>query len=272
MPYRNAYLGVILLLVLAGFAFWPSYFSRLAETRWPFHLHGVTATLWMLLLIAQNVTIHQRRRALHRQVGIATLMVIPLFSAAGLMMVHTMNAADSEFATLFGPRLGFVDAVAVVAFAGFCYAALANRRNPFLHGGYMLVTALLLVMATVSRLNPFNYLERLAPEASRAQQFDVAFDVSTLCVFLAIAALYLPNRRHAAPFVAIGAVTIIQWVGYYRIDQVPVWGRINDAMAAAPMLLMGAIGLAIGIAAVGLGWRASGSADRTSGDAAAATA
>lgn len=258
MPYRYAYLGVSALFVLAIVAFWPSYFSRLGTTSWPLHLHGITATLWMLLLIAQGYVISSGRRALHRQLGRSVFALVPLFTAGGLIVVYTMNAADSPFADVQGPRLGFVDVVATGAFAGLCYAALANRRNVHLHGGYMLATAILLIMPTVTRLHPFDYTARLLPDATGFERFDLAFNVSASFALAAVAVLYVCNRRHAAPFVAIAAISLLQWAGYYLVQDLQMWSAVMDGMTAMPILLIGTIGFLIGAAAVSLGWRAGG--------------
>lgn len=262
MPYRYGYLGVVLLLVLAGFAFWPSYYGRLGEATWPFHLHGVTATVWMLLLVGQQVAIQRGSRALHRAVGRSMLVIVPLFTAAGLMMVQSMTASDRPFATTLGNRLGFIDGLAVVAFAGLCYGALAYRRNVWLHAGYLLVTPLLLVMAVVTRLNPFGYVDRLAPGGSMVEQFAIQFDIASVLVLGAAAALYLSHRRYAAPFVAIAVVTVVQWLAFYWIDALPLWAATADVIGEAPLLVVGAVGFGVGLAAVWLGWRAPRAARR----------
>ncbi len=57
MPYPRAYIYVFVLLLLTFPAFWLNYYSQLADVPWQFHLHGVSATLWMLLLIWQSWTI-----------------------------------------------------------------------------------------------------------------------------------------------------------------------------------------------------------------------
>lgn len=52
---------MLLFLAATVVAFWPGYFSVLGEVPWQFHLHGVTATAWMLLLVFQSWGIAGRR-------------------------------------------------------------------------------------------------------------------------------------------------------------------------------------------------------------------
>ncbi|HWN70438.1 MAG TPA: hypothetical protein VNM90_22515 [Haliangium sp.] len=50
------------LLVLAPLAFWPGYLSKPFETsNVHTHLHAITATLWLLMLIVQPLAIAARR-------------------------------------------------------------------------------------------------------------------------------------------------------------------------------------------------------------------
>ena len=49
--YAHWYLTLGLLIVLVGFS--KTYFTKLGDFGFAHHLHGVSATLWMLLLIVQ---------------------------------------------------------------------------------------------------------------------------------------------------------------------------------------------------------------------------
>ena len=83
MPYRHAHWYLIGLLALAGLAFWPQYLSQVRTAPAQYHLHGITATLWVLMLIAQSMTIHRDQRQVHRKLGTLSLVLFPLFLAGG---------------------------------------------------------------------------------------------------------------------------------------------------------------------------------------------
>lgn len=69
MPYRHAWIFVLGLLLLTVPAFWRGYWGNLAEAPWAYHVHGISASLWLILLIAQLRTIHGGHRNLHRLLG-----------------------------------------------------------------------------------------------------------------------------------------------------------------------------------------------------------
>ena len=82
--YPQAPIWLAVLLVLCGVAFYPSYLSRLRDTDFSHHLHGIAATLWLLLLLTQTILVRQRLMTLHRSLGRASLLLAPVFVVSGL--------------------------------------------------------------------------------------------------------------------------------------------------------------------------------------------
>lgn len=70
--------------------FYPSYFGRLTEMGAAHHFHGITATLWMLILVVQPLLYRYDSIELHRWIGRSTIFLVPLIIIGGLMMVHLM--------------------------------------------------------------------------------------------------------------------------------------------------------------------------------------
>ena len=63
-PYFAAFFLVALI------AFWPTYLSQAFGSSTSYtHLHAVSASLWMLMLIAQPLAIRTKRLVLHRVLG-----------------------------------------------------------------------------------------------------------------------------------------------------------------------------------------------------------
>src|SRR5690348_14249156 len=88
MPYRNAYLYVLALLVLTFVAFWPSYLSDLPAAKTAHHAHAASAVLWTILAIVQSWSIHHSRIDLHRKIGLAIFLLFPFFLVAGMWVIH----------------------------------------------------------------------------------------------------------------------------------------------------------------------------------------
>ena len=257
MPYRYAPVYLIAMLVLSALAFWPNYFSVIGSAPWTFHLHGLSSTVWMLLLMAQVLLIHNRQPRLHRLTGLTTLAVAPLFMAGGLLVIQTLLKSRADFALAYGTKIAAIDFVLMLAFAWLCYAALANRRNPALHGGYFLVTPLLLTESILTRIITGNQrLNAMLPGPDSETQFDWAMGVSQLLAIVLGLVAAAHYRRFPQPFYAIATLSAVAWAAYQFIGDTEPWIALMDAYRAMPQSLVAAIGLAIGIVAVVLGWKA----------------
>ena len=125
-----------------------------------------------------------------------------------------------------------------------------HRRNPALHGGYLLATPLPLIMAVVTRLP----LPLVATGTPLPAAFHPAFNLSIVVMLLCMVVLWRWQPRHPAPFVTIGVATLLEWGGYYLAPAIPGWVAFGVAVAASPTWLVGAIGFGMGTAAVWYGW------------------
>ena len=95
MPYRHAQWWILGLFPLAGLAFWPGYLSVIPTSPPSYHLHGVTASLWLTLLIVQSWSIHHGHRTFHRTNGLVSLTLFPLFLAGGAAIFGSATTAGA---------------------------------------------------------------------------------------------------------------------------------------------------------------------------------
>jgi hypothetical protein len=158
MPYRHAHWYLLSLFPLAGLAFWPNYLSIFAASPVAFHVHGITASLWIALVAAQSWSIHHRRNALHRTIGIASFALFPFFVTGGLLVIHSIagkfGAGVDPFNAMYGARLGSMDALSTIAMVYMFTMALKWRRKVHIHARYMLAPILFLVSPILGRLPP----------------------------------------------------------------------------------------------------------------------
>ena len=86
MPYRHApyYIIAVIAVIVAGF--WQSYFGVWGNVPWQFHAHGIAASIWVLMVLAQTLTVHKAQLPLHRAVGKASLLLFP-FLIGGLAAI-----------------------------------------------------------------------------------------------------------------------------------------------------------------------------------------
>jgi uncharacterized membrane protein YozB (DUF420 family) len=260
MPYRHAWLFVLALIAATVLAFWPGYFSVLRNAPIAFHLHGLTASLWMALLVAQSWTVHHGRRALHRTLGPATFVAVPLFIMGGFGVIQSMARATASgadpFYQIYGARLGSYDVLATATFAWVVGSALKERRNVQLHARYMLSTTLLLIGPVFARIT-----DRFLPGfiIRGPQDFPLfAWNVHLVALIgIGIAAwLYAANRRFGRPWLIVGGVTLLQSILFETLARTAIWQRLFESIAFVPTPLWLALGLVAGIAAVWFGWNA----------------
>lgn len=258
MPYPRAHLAVLTVLGVTIFAFWPSYFTILGDAPLAFHVHGITASAWMLLVAFQSWSIHRGRRSLHRTTGLASLVIFPVFTASLVMIVNVSAAgyqAGSPYYQVAGPPIGFATLVPLLVYPVLFFYALRERRTVWLHAGWMLSTVFFLWEPAASRLL-VRYVPALAiagPEDFHKVAEAIAWG-SAMAVPVAVY-LYLRNREHGIPFLVVAASLALQVAGTVWLADTALWRGWFDAYGQLPPVLTVGAGLLLGVAAVWLGWR-----------------
>ena len=258
MPYRHApyYMLVCIAVIVAGF--WGSYFSVWDEVPWQFHAHGVAASIWVLMVLAQSWTPHHKQFALHRAVGKSSLLLFP-FLIAGLVAIIDLTAkgfvaADSPFRVEFGGQFLIGLVLAIAAYVTVYYRALKFRRKVWLHSGYMLTTPLILFESPFSRvmgmvLPPFAIngpqdFHRLIPSIEWAMAIELAI----------IAILWWRFRDKARPFLVVGGFIVAQMLTMGLLSDNALLERLLVVIGNVPSAAVVMTGMAIGAATSWAGW------------------
>lgn len=142
--------GLFLLTILA---FWPSYLSQKAPASSVYtHLHALSASVWMLLLIAQPIAIHKRRFAVHRLLGRFSFGVAPLVVLSMVLLSnHRIRIATPQSY----PTQTYILylQISLILLFGLAYAlAIYNRRVAAVHARFMVCTAVTLIDPILIRL------------------------------------------------------------------------------------------------------------------------
>jgi len=260
MPYRSApyYVLFVLLVIVAGF--WPSYFAKWTEVPWQFHAHGIAATTWVTMVLAQSWTVHHDRLALHRTVGKCSLLLFPFLIAgfAGIIDVTAKGyvAANDPVRVMFGPSFMIGMGVAIAAYVTFFYRALKFRRKVWVHSGYMLATPLFLFESPFSRL-----LGMFVPGLIVRGPGDFHLIITTILLsmgleLLFIAAICLKYRNRATPFQVAGGFIVAQMVTMGLLGEWSALKPIIIMLGVAPSAAVVSTGFAIGAATSFMGWQA----------------
>lgn len=247
MPYRHAHWYLLILFPLAGLAFWFNYLSQLGSVPIEFHAHGITATLWLILLVAQSWSIHAGNRQRHRSVGALSLILFPLFLIGGTGIFFGMAQRYVEgvsFEAMYGPRLAWLDFVGVAGFAYCFYEALRLRRKVHLHSGYMLATVIFLLPPIIGRLTAIP-LGVTGPQDF--WKFAGGFQATNVLV-AAVAFLVAWRRgRYGRPFALAGVLILVSAVLFQTVGNMPAWESLYGAIASWPRA---PFALAAGIAGI----------------------
>ncbi|MDZ7670909.1 MAG: hypothetical protein U5Q16_16350 [Gammaproteobacteria bacterium] len=144
--YHNAVFYFIALLIGVFLGFWPTYFAVFGQAPGHVHFHGLTMLAWCGLLIAQATFIRIGRRDLHRALGKASFLLVPIMALAILSFAQTMLLRD-------GPQpqrlyILYLQMQLLTAFLLSYGLAIYNRRQPIVHARFM-------ICATLPLIDPF---------------------------------------------------------------------------------------------------------------------
>jgi len=151
MKFKNLEFFGLFLLVAAIAGFWPTYFSKLfdgrADFRYYFHLHSVTSSLWVGLLILQPLLIRLKLRSWHGLVGKSSYVLAPMVLVSAMLLNHyrfhqvEKNASASLLAS---------GGLLIIFLLGFGLA-IVKRRDPNIHARGMIVTGMALIWPATGR-------------------------------------------------------------------------------------------------------------------------
>jgi hypothetical protein len=191
--YKRAWLFFLLAMavIIAGFV--PSFFTQLNTTDAWHHLHGMTATAWLTLLVVQPLLYSRGQMQWHRKLGKLSYVIIPLLTIGGIKMIATMIQRRNEYPPLESFRLSFIDTVSLLFFIYFFVQAIRNVRTTGLHARYLAATVILLVPPGLARLL-FNVLPNIITDFTT--NLHVCFAVLEIATLL----LLLDDKRRDGQF------------------------------------------------------------------------
>ena len=141
------------LFALTLVAFWPSYLTVAPSSLSAYHhLHAATSTAWLLLLIIQPILALSGRVDLHRALGRASYVLMPLVLLTFIGLAHSMMRGKTGMALEIEVFLAYVRMVGLVSVAGFYALAVVYRRNTPIHARLMLCTGLPLIEPVANRI------------------------------------------------------------------------------------------------------------------------
>ena len=233
--YSGIYFVVFFLLALI--AFWSSYYSRLsAPMDFEVHFHGITMTLWCLLLISQAFFIRFKKYSLHRFSGKLSYVLVPLIVISGFNIAHYTieNVPAGHPARYYQAALMFNS---IIVFALIYGLAIYFRKKPLLHARYMICTILPLITPISDRII-YKYIPTLvnyAPTADGIRMVPaLGFALGQIVLISLMVWDWKKNQQFNAFFIAWIPLTIYHLSVLY-FYQFPFWQSFTEWLMSLPL-------------------------------------
>ena len=223
--YHNAYLYLTPGLIVVFWGFSESYFGKLGTTALPYHIHGLSATIWMILLIIQPYLYRINKLKLHKYLGWSTLVLVPVIIIGGFEMMKLMIQNQENYPPNMVYRLAFIDAVTLLGFTIIYILALFYRKNLKLHARFMVCTIF-------GPLNPA--LTRILFSLGLAANFNEALTYSYLLIETVLLLLIWKERtirEMKLTYFPVFVFTLVQHVLMYSAQNWNWWLKLMNEIS-----------------------------------------
>ena len=151
--YKSDYFFYALAFAVMVVGFWTSFFMKLGSTRFGHLVHGISATLWMLVPIVQAWLISRERYEWHRRLGKFSLLLVPIVVVSGFYVVRLMILRDPVLTPL-SAKFALLDTLTMIFFVTVIVLAIRNirRGNVERHSQYMACSVLVVLEPAIERV------------------------------------------------------------------------------------------------------------------------
>ena len=232
--------GVCAVIAFTGFA--GTYWLQLPAGTFVgsplLHLHGLLFSAWTLLFLSQAALIASGRVMNHRAWGLVGIALATAMLFTGVMVaVGGMQTRIEAGHGAAGRAFLIVPLSAVVMFAGFVTAAIANRRRSDWHKRLMLLATTALLNAAIAR---FFFLAAtgggpgMRPGIGPPRPVEFALTAGLLGDLVVVLAILFDWRTRGRPHPAfvwgLGVLLAVQ-LGRGPVSRTEVWTDFADFLA-----------------------------------------
>jgi len=162
--YQKSAFWLILFFGIAVFGFWKSYYSFPdKDISFYQHFHGISMTIWCLMLIGQAFLIRYKKFQIHRLVGKGSYLLFPILILSTFLLIHVGLSGIGLIKTgvLYSLSLMVNATVALVIIYGL---GIYFRKDRLTHARYMVCTIFPLFTPITDRII-YNYIRPLVEYA-----------------------------------------------------------------------------------------------------------
>jgi hypothetical protein len=204
--YKSDYFFYTLAFVVMMLGFWTSFFMKLGSTQFGHLVHGVSATLWMLVPIVQAWLITHNRDEWHRRFGKFALLLVPIVVISGFYVVRLMILREPNLAPL-SAKFALLDTFSMIFFVTVIVLAIRNirRGNIERHSQYMACSVLVVLEPAIERVFVYFVLG--------ANDFETALMLAMISVEVIVAIVIFISWRKSSnlprPYLALLAFLLV---------------------------------------------------------------
>jgi hypothetical protein len=137
MKYKNYHRWMMIPFIISILGFSYSYYFNLANATFHQHIHGISATLWYILIIVQPYLIVRKQRIeRHKTLGTVGLMLAGIVAGSAFSIIpkNIDNVKDLDINGFFNPTIAYfvtiLDFVLVTLFVvSVCLAILDIKKK-----------------------------------------------------------------------------------------------------------------------------------------------
>jgi hypothetical protein len=213
--YKHLHLWLIIPFVITLLGFYNSYWSRFFNTPLNWHLHGMSATIWYIILILQPYLYSKGKLKHHRTFGMIGFLVAGFVAASALSVIRGhITDLDPEFDIIYAYRysLSLTDFIYIAGFLFAIIMSIIHRKKITKHSLWLISTVFWVLSPATDRFT-FLVINPFLSEKSTWFDFTTQFWISHIFIILILLILLYINfrkgNRYWQPYTLIAAVHLI---------------------------------------------------------------
>ena len=240
---RKAPIHVFSILLFALFAFGayhafsPNYYSLLGKPMsFSTHFHGISMTLWVVMLFSQAILIYLNQPRIHRWLGKLSYPLMLLVLISGFHIAHeTVSGIPKGYSPYYSSVALMFNSLICVAI--FYILSIKNLKKPEIHGRYMLCTLIPMITPVTDRLIYFNFREWVSHVPiidGRPAVMLYGFILANLILIL-LSVADLKSKKRMLVFPIALAINLIYNISVLYFHDKKLWQSVADIMMGLPL-------------------------------------
>ncbi|MFD2200409.1 hypothetical protein [Shivajiella indica] len=166
--YQNSAFWLVLFFGFAVFGFWKSYFSfPQKDLSFYQHLHGISMTIWCLMLIGQAFLIRFKKFEIHHLVGKSSFVIFPILIISTFLLIHFSLSSFGRINTAILYQMALIVNATIVLVIIYGLGMYFSKDR-LTHARYMVCTIFPMFTPITDRII-YNYIRPLIPLAPKIE-------------------------------------------------------------------------------------------------------